>query len=143
MGCRVPGAADFARGQLAQAGWTVNSVLTGRSTRICGKAQRVLLEVSANELHLAGGAALRHPHLSAWVFPHMQQAVACLKAYVRGAGVTPEPGSGVEQVIKTLGQTHVIEVVRDYLVLTSSNGSPVELKRASERAFARLAVGFA
>ena len=51
MGCRVPGAADFARGQLAQAGWTVNSVLTGRSTRICGKAQRVLLHFGAVDWH--------------------------------------------------------------------------------------------
>ncbi len=140
----VPGTAEFARQQLGSAGWKVNTVLTGQSTGICGgRARRVVLDVSADQLHLSGGVALKHPHLSAWLFPHWQQAVACLKAYVRGSGAVPKPGNGVEQVFKTLGQTHVAEQVHGYFVLTSSNGSPAALKRASERAFAALGVGIA
>ncbi|HEY3766078.1 MAG TPA: hypothetical protein VGL44_13055 [Gaiellales bacterium] len=140
----VPSAAAFARQQLAQAGWTVNMVLTRQSTGICGgRMRRVLLDVSANQVHLSGGVALKHPHLSAWLFPRWQQAVACLKAYVRGSGAVPKAGNGVEQVFKTLGQTHVAEQVHGYFVLTSSTGSPAALKRASERAFAGLGVGIA
>ena len=119
-------------------------VLPGHSTRICGgKLRRVSLDVSANQLHLSAGVALRHPHLSAWLFPSWQQAVACLKAFVRGAGATPKPGNGVEQVPATGDQIHVVEQVHGYFVLTSSNGSPAVLKRASERAFVKLGMGIA
>jgi hypothetical protein len=89
-------AADLARQQLARAGWTVDSVVSGHPTGICGgKTKQVVLDVSANQLQLSGGAVL---------FPRCQQAVACLKAYVHRAGVTPRPGDGVEQAFTTLGR---------------------------------------
>jgi hypothetical protein len=139
----VPSPSVFARQQLRQAGWTVDLVLPSHQTRICGgRKRRVTLDVSANQLRLAGGIALRHPHLSAWLFPRWQQAVACLKAYVRAAGATPKAGNGLEQVFRTGGQSHVAERVNGYFVLTSSNGSLVALKHASERAFAKLGVGY-
>jgi hypothetical protein len=106
--------------------------------------RRVTLAISASERHLSGGVGLAHPHLSAWLFPRWQQAVGCLKAYVRATGATPKPGNGVEQVLRTpSGQTQVVEQAHSYFVLVASNGSPVALKHAAERAFSRLAVGIA
>jgi hypothetical protein len=48
---------------------------------------------------------------------------------------------GLEQTFKTAGQTHVVEQIHGYFVLTSSDGSAAALKRASERAFANLGMG--
>jgi hypothetical protein len=140
----VPSPPDFARTQLGEAGWRVTSVLPARTTRICdgGRRRHVDLVASADDEHLSGGVALAHPHLTAFLFPKERQAVACLDAYVRSAGGRPRPGPGLEQVVHTAGQVHVVEQVNGYFVITSSNGPLWQLRRAAERAFTQLSVAF-
>jgi hypothetical protein len=126
------------RAQLRPAGWRVTLVLPGHTTRICGDGRKtVRMSVSAVASGVAAVAPIGHPHLTAWLFPQPGQAAACLTRFAVARGVPDQPDDGL-LVLHTLNGPEVAATAGRYFVIVSTAGPLAPMRRAAERALARL-----
>jgi hypothetical protein len=127
------------RAQLRPAGWRVTLVLPGHTTRICGDGRAtVRMSVSAVASGVTAVAPIGHPHLTAWLFQQPQQAAACLSRFAVANGDIAQPTDGGLLVLHPLSGPQVAATAGRYFVIVSTSGPLAPMRRAAERALARL-----
>jgi hypothetical protein len=128
-----------ARAELREAGWKVTLVLPGHGTRICGDGRvAVRMSVSAVEPRVPAAAPIGHPHLTAWLFPHPREASECLSRFLAAGGDASGSETATVHVLHTPTEVQVVARAGRYFVIASGDGPLGPLRRAAERAFARL-----
>lgn len=131
--------ARIVRAQLRPAGWRVTLILPDHATRICGgRRATVLMSVSAIAPALTAVAPIGHPHMTAFLFPRPQVAAACLTEFLAADGDVSGSEIGSVHVVHTLTAVQAAATAHRYFVIVSTDGRVAPMRRAAERALARL-----